>query len=202
MKRALAVAGALIPSLVLADADARFARLRDQAEPVGGLGSFLEKYVGDCEPGAVECRQVAEAYRRKANGKKFYMIVTEESAGMISMGPYNPAGEFILNVTPFFGASGSAVTHGAPSRTDAEGNPILPYIRIKGITPEGGNAQSVSRWVSMRALRLQVVFTPQGTWTLNKKGGGKITGVRARMDAILLTVGRTGEQVGLWLASG
>ena len=201
--RAAFFALALMPVVAFADADPRFTRLRDGAEPVGGLGSFLDNYVGDCAVQAAgvngECLQKAAAFRQKANGKKFYMIVSEESAGMISMGSYNPRGDFTLNLTPFFAASGSALTQGAPSRTDANGNPVLPFITVKGETPTGGNAQSIERLVSMRALRLQVVFTPQGLWQLPKRGGGKTTGVKARIDAILVTVGRTGESVGLYV---
>lgn len=199
MGRVSALLLAALPALSLADVDPRFARLRDAAEPLGGLGSFIEKYVGDC--GALdgpECRRNAEAFRRKATGKKFYMIVTEDSVG-ISMGRYDASGEFTLNVVPFFGAAGSAVTHGAPSRTDANGNPILPFITVDGMATNGTDPSMIERWVRMRALRLQVVFTPQGLWTLKKKGGGTITGVKARIEAILVTVGRTGEQVGLWL---
>lgn len=194
---------ALLPALALADVDPKFAKLRDAAEPVGGLGQFLENYAGDClsdAMGGTECKQKAAAFRQKATGKKYFMIITEDAASMIQMGTYNPsAGEFTLNVTPFFAAAGSALTQGAPTRSDANGNPVLPYIKVGGTVPEGGNASSVSRWVSMRALRLQVVFTPQGLWTLPKKGGGKTTGVKAKIDSMLITVGRTGEQVGLWM---
>ena len=40
---------------------------------------------------------------------------------------------------------------------------------------------------------------PQGN-ALPKKGGGKLSGVKAKVEAILLTVGRTGEVLGLWTA--
>lgn len=203
MTRALALAVLAYPALSPADSSARFARLREQAEPLGGLASFLEKYVGDCQSvatGGAECRQNAESYRRKATGKKFYMMVTEESVG-ISPEP-GGGNEIILNVTPFFAAAGSAVTQGAPARTDGNGNPILPFLRVRGTVPAGESAETVSRWASMRALRLQVVFTPQGLWTLGKKGGGKIVGVRARIEGLVVTVGRTGQELGAWLSGG
>jgi hypothetical protein len=187
-----------------ADVDPKFAKARDSAEAVGGLGQFLEKYVGDCGPvalGGAECKQNAAAFRREATGKKYYMIVTEESASMISMGAYSPSeGDFTLNVVPFFPASNSAVTLGAPSKLDANGNPVLPLMYVKGTVPEGGNAQTVARWVSMRALRIQLVFTPLGIWELKKKDGSKVTGVKAKIDAMLISVGRSGEQVGSYFA--
>jgi hypothetical protein len=46
---------------------------------------------------------------------------------------------------------------------------------------------------------VQVVFTPLDIWSLNKPGGGKIFGVSSRIEAILLTDGRTGYELGLWL---
>jgi hypothetical protein len=45
-----------------------------------------------------------------------------------------------------------------------------------------------------------VVFTPDDVWTLPKKGGGTMKGVKARFDAVLVQVGRTGEVVGTWYA--
>jgi hypothetical protein len=199
MFRALVALTFVASSLAWGDADPRFVKIRDAAEPVEGLGSFLDKYVGDCGTDA-DCKKNTETFRTVANGKKFYMIVSEESVTNLTMGSYDPGSQtFTLNLTPFFPASNSAVTAGAPSRTDANGNPVMPFLQIKGAVTEGRNESSIARAVAMKVLRLQVVFTPQGLWTLPKKGGGKITGVKAHIDAILVTVGRTGETIGLYL---
>jgi hypothetical protein len=198
MFRALAVVVVVAAGAARADVDAKFAALRDDAEALQGLGSFLDKYVGDCGTDA-ECKKNTETFRQVANGKKFYMIIPEDQVSNLVMGTYDPhAQAFVLNLTPFFPASNSAVTLGAPARTDPQGNPVLPFVSIKGSIPEGGNAQSIARQVAMKTLRLQVVFTPQGLWTLPKKGGGKIVGVKSRIDAILVTIGRTGQQVALY----
>lgn len=200
MFRALTAFGLILATTAWADADPKFAKLRDQAEALQGLGAFLDKYVGDCGTD-VECKKNTETFRSAANGKKFYMIITEESVSNLAMGNYDPGSQsFTLNLTPIFTASNSAVTQGAPARTDANGNPVMSFMTIKGEVPEGGNASSIQRMVNSKSLRLQVVFTPQGIWTLPKKGGGKIFGVKSRIDAVLVTVGRTGEQVGLYLA--
>jgi hypothetical protein len=190
----------VVASVASADADPKFAKLRDQAEALQGLGAFLDKYVGDCGTDA-ECKKNTETFRSAANGKKFYMIITEESVTNLSMGNYDPGSQsFTLNLTPIFTASNSALTQGAPSKTDANGNPVMPYMTIKGEVAEGGNHEAIQRAVNSKSLRLQVVFTPQSLWTLPKKGGGKIIGVRSRIDAVLVTVGRTGDQVALYLA--
>lgn len=191
----------MVPSLVLADADPRFAKLRDQAEAMGAVSAFVEKYVGDCQRMlGGECEKNAEIFRQGTTGKKFYMIITEETSGVLQMGEVKTRdGAFVLNLVPFFAASGSAITHGAPTKTDAEGNPIIPFIRIGSQMPDGWNPPMMARQVSSQALRLQIVFTPQGVWSLPKKGGGTMKGVKAKFDAVLVTVGRSGEQVGLWL---
>lgn len=193
----------VVPALVWADADPKFVKLRDQAEPLTSVGSFVEKYVGDCASpllGGAECEKNAEIFRRGATNKKFYMIITEDSAGVLQLGEVNVGqGTLTLNLTPFFAGSNSAITHGAPSRTDSNGNPVLPFLRIPSQLPEGWNPGLMARQVQAKALRLQIVFTPQGLWTLPKKGGGSIKGVKARLEAVLVTVGRTGEQVGLWV---
>ena len=201
MFRALAVVVMVTAGVASADVDPKFAKLRDSAEAIEGLGNFLDKYVGDCGTD-IDCKKNTELFRSAANGKKFYMIITEDSVSNIQMASYDPGAQsFTMNLTPFFAASSSAVTSGAPSRTDANGNPVMPFMTIKGNVAEGGNAQSVARMISMKTLRLQVIFSPQGTWSLPKKGSkDKMIGVKAHIDAILVTVGRTGEQVGLYLA--
>lgn len=203
MFRALVVSCLTFPALVWADVDARFAKQRDSAEALSSLGSFLDKYVGDCGPvseGGAECSKNAEGFRRTANGKKFYMILTEDSTAVLAMAGFNPqGGEVTFQLTPFFPGSNSAITHGAPSKTDSNGNPIMPFITFKGTLPDTWNVQMMQRQVSSRQMRLQLVFTPQGLWELPKKGGGKIKGVKVKLEAILVTVGRTGEEVALWL---
>ncbi len=190
----------LLPLLAFADADKRFTKLRDNAEPLTSVSAFVDKYVGDCLPliGG-ECERNAESFRKAANGKQYYMIVTERTAGVLQLGEINQRdGTFVLLLTPFFAGSNSAITHGAPTRTDAAGNPVMAFLRIDSKFPEDWTPAMMARQVAAQALRLQIVFTPEGLWTLPKKGGGTIKGVRARFEAVLVSVGRTGEQVGLW----
>lgn len=192
----------LIPTLALADVDQRFAKLRDQAEAMGAVSAFVDKYVGDCASkmmGGGECEKNAEIFRQGATGKKFYMIITEETSTVLSMGEVKSNGQFVLNLTPFFAAAGMAITHGAPTKTDGDRNPVMPFIRMDAVLPDGWNPAMMQRQVQGQALRLQIVFTPQGVWTLPKKGGGQLKGVKAKFEAVLVSVGRTGDQVGLWL---
>jgi hypothetical protein len=192
----------LLPALALADVDPRFAKLRDASEPLGGLGSFLDKYIGACEGALVDpgCKANAEAFRKKYQGKRLYMIVTEDDATMLSPGAYAPGtGDYTINITPFFPGGRYALTHGIPKKADANGNPILPLLTVSGTVPEGWNGQLFARMFAARGVRAQVVFTPQGVWNLPKKGGGRNYGVTARVEGILVTEGRTGHQLGLWI---
>jgi hypothetical protein len=190
----------MVPVLAQADVDPRFAKMRDVAEKIGGLSEFIDNYAGVCGPlMTAQCEEKRKEFRRGADGKKHYMIVTEDSTNVLSMGDANPiTGEFILNMTPFFAAGESAITHGAPTKTDANGNAILPFIRINAKVPDGWSMQLMNRQVAARALRLQLVFTPDGVWTLPKKGGGQIRGIKTKFEGIIVQVGRTGEVIGTW----
>ncbi|MER2564749.1 MAG: DUF6066 family protein [Myxococcaceae bacterium] len=186
----------------LADVDQKFAKMRDAAEKLGSLSEFIDNYGGSCGPlMTAQCEEKRKEFRRGADGRKHYMIVTEDSASVLSMGDANPiSGEFVLNMTPFFAAGDSAITHGAPSKTDANGNAILPYLRINAKLPDGWTMQLMNRQVQARALRIQVVFTPEGVWSLPKKGGGSIKGIKTRFDGVIVQIGRTGETIGMWYA--
>jgi len=198
------IAALLLPSLALADVEARFAKLRDASEALSAVSAFTTKYVGQCGSkllGGRDCEKNAELFRRTTTGKKYYMIVTEESTAVMSLGGGGDPrdGTFTLNLTPFFAGGDSAITHGAPNRADANGNPVLPFVRIKGTLPEGWNMGMMARLVSTRGLRLQIVFTPLGVWSLTAKGK-TVKGVKARFDAVLVQVGRTGDTIGSWYA--
>jgi hypothetical protein len=198
----------LVPLLLIssqaafADVDQKFAKMRDSAEKLGSLSEFIDNYGGSCGPlMTAQCEEKRKEFRRGADGRKHYMIVTEDSASVLSMGDANPiSGEFVLNMTPFFAAGDSAITHGAPSKTDANGNAILPYLRINAKLPDGWTMQLMNRQVQARALRIQVVFTPEAVWSLPKKGGGSIKGIKTRFDGVIVQIGRTGETIGMWYA--
>jgi hypothetical protein len=200
MSRLAPVLLALLPAFAWADVNQKFAKLRDGAEALAGLGPFLEKYVGECEGAGPECKSNAAAFRREANGKHFYMILTEDTAPPITPGSFDPrSDQMTLNVTPFFAAGGYALTQGSPKKTDSAGNPVMSFIYVKSKLAEGTDGPSMARLVGMRALRMSVVFTPQEVWTLPKKEKGqKSYGVKARIDGILVTVGRTGEELAFW----
>jgi hypothetical protein len=193
---------ALLRGQAWADVDARFAELRDKARPLGGLGMFLEGYVGMCGDALLgkDCATRAEAFRAKATNVPHYMILHEGQVGILAPGAYVPAtGEYEIHITPLFSDAGLALTEGIPLKLDPHGNPVLPVLTVRGKLNGNWNAGMFMNLFSRRGLRVQVIFTPLGTWSLSGPKGKKVHGVKARIDGLLITEARTGDQMGLWL---
>lgn len=130
---------------------------------------------------------------------RFFLVAGDESSGLLSAGRFDAARrEFELKLTPFFAAGPYALTHGAPRQTDAAGNPLIPLITIRSRAPEGFDASRLQRLVAARELRIELIFTPQNLWTLTRKRGGSIRGVKSRIDALQVVSGRTGEVIASW----
>lgn len=192
----------LLPPAARADVDPRFATLRDNAEPVAGLGMFLENFVGECEgaPSTADCRARAEAFRKKAMARAHYMILHESELSVLSPGRFVPgSGEYEIHLTPVFSGSGMALTEGTPLKLDKGGNPVVPLLTVKGTLPDNWTTPMFHNLFSRRGIRVQVVFTPTGTWRLAGPGGKAVHGVKARLDGVLFTEARTGQALGLWL---
>ncbi len=184
----------------LASSDSKFAALRSAADPLGNLSSFLEKYIGDCDSGSgPRCHAQAISFRETSNGRRFVIMLGDDSARLLSAGRFDAASrEYELRLTPFFAAGRYAVTHGAPKQTDNAGNPLLPLLTMRRRAPEDWDATRLQRLITGRELRVEVVFTPQDVWTLPRKRGERIRGIKSRINALQVTNGRTGEIVGSW----
>lgn len=198
----LAVVGGLASVTALADAPAKFQTLRDHATPVANLAEFLQRYIGDCGGffSPSDCPQRAEAFRASTHGKRHFLIVSEEEASMIANGPYDPAKQiYAVKITPAFRAGKFFLTQGAPSRLDDSGFPIMDAVTERGPTPVGWNAVRFQKLFADKRLRVQLVFTPQGVWELPGPDGERVRGMKAKIEAVLVTIGRTGEPVVMWL---
>lgn len=185
---------------VQAGTEEKFAKFRSSAEPVGSLSGFLEKYVGACGPGSPpRCESSASAFRRQMNGRRFFLATGDESSSLLSVGRFDEAKrEYELKLTPFFAAGTYALTQGAPRQTDAAGNPLLPLLVVRGKAPDGFSPSRLQRLVSARELRIELVFTPQELWALTRKRGGRIQGVKSRIEAVQVVSARTGEVLASW----
>ena len=192
---------ALLPALALAEG--RFDELRKEAQPFeGGLGEFLELYLGDCGAASntANCRNRSREFQTQAKGKRFYALIREDEAGMVGMSDSTRSGgDFTVEVTPFFPGAEHALTNAVPRKTDAKGNPILPVLMIAGKLPGVETVDDMERLFKNRGVRLELLFRPEQPWALPKKGGGQLTGVKAKLDAIQVT-SRTGAVLATWVA--
>ena len=192
---------ALLPGLALAEG--RFDELKKEAQPFeGGLGEFLELYLGDCGTASntANCKNRSKEFQTQAKGKRFYALVREDEAGMVGMSDSTRSGgDFTIEVTPFFPGAEHALTNAVPKKTDAKGNPILPVLMIAGKLPGVETVDDMERLFKNRGVRLELLFRPEQPWALPKKGGGQLTGVKAKLDAIQVT-SRTGAVLATWIA--
>ena len=183
-----------------AAADGRFEALHARSEPLGGLGAFLEKYVGHCD--AVETRAACEArakdFRRTVAGKRLYMLLANDAAHMLAPGPYDPdTGELTVLLTPIFGANGMALTSGTPKKTDGDGNPVMRVVKLKGKSDKGWTTARFQRLFAQQELRLELIFTPEDVWALRGKRG-PVRGVQAKMLGVAVVHARSGETLATW----
>ena len=195
---AVVLAVAAAATAAAADEDPAFEKAKTNASPTDGLSTFLTKFVGTCtKESGPGCTKAVEEYRKQTRGKKLYLSL-DDGAAVLAIGDKgDSSGEFTLNVTPFFAGGEFALTAGAPSRTDAAGNPVMPLMRVSAKAPDG-DVDRLARMLAAHQVRVEVVFTPEGTWSLSKKGGDTIQGVKAKLLALRVSMARTGETVAVW----
>lgn len=196
---AIALACLLVTAATAAaqDGDA-FEKAKSGAAPTDGLSTFLRKFVGGCnDESGPQCKKAAEEYRRQNKGKRLYLSL-DDATSVLAIGRRGEEGEVTFNVTPFFSGGELALTGGAPGRTDAAGNPVMPLLRVQGEAPDG-DVDRLARMLSAHQLKMEVVFSPEGTWSLARKSGGPIQGVKARLLALRISLARTGETVAVWM---
>lgn len=200
-RSAVLLLAVLAPAAALAEG--RFDELRKDAQPFdGGLGDFLELYLGDCGSASntANCRNRSREFQTQAKGKRFYALIREDEAGMVGMSESTRSGgDFTIEVTPFFPGAEHALTNAVPKKSDAKGNPVLPVLMIPGTLPGVETVDDMVRLFKNRGVRLELLFRPEQPWALNKKGGGQLTGVKAKLDAIQVT-SRTGAVLATWIA--
>ena len=192
---------ALLPAVALGEG--RFDELRKEAVSFdGSLGDLLELYLGDCGQASntANCKNRSRDFQAQARGKRFYTLIREDEAGMLGMSTgTSRGGDFTVEVTPFFPGAEHALTNAVPKKTDPQGNPILAVLMIPGTLPGAETVEDMQRLFKNRGVRLELLFRPEEAWALAKKGGGKLTGVKAKIDAIQVT-SRTGAVLATWIA--
>lgn len=182
-----------LPGLVTADE--RFDALRRAAEPVDSLETFLSRYVGHCTDPFERrtCEANVASARRQVAGKTFAVRVTE-AAGLVRAQLRGDG--YLILLTPFVDGGGLALTHGAPARQDASGQPLIGFIPIQGKLPPGTMDMEFQGPFRTGAVELEIVFKPERAWKLpRKRESGFYEGVAARFLGVRLVDARTGNEI-------
>jgi hypothetical protein len=172
-----------------------FSEVARGAEKLESLEPFLARYIGRCKDTLEKraCEANVASSRRAFAGKTFTVRVTD-AASLVR--PKLEGAEFLLLVTPFVDGGGLALTHGAPARQDGEGRPIVGLIPIRGKLPPGTMDLDFQGPFRTGAIELEIVFRPERTWKLPRKGEpGSLEGVAARFLGIRVLDGRTGNEI-------
>lgn len=194
LRRWAALAALLLASSSLADD--RFDALRGHARRLDSLGPFLERYVGRCldEVSRAECESNVRAVRRGLDGQVFTASAGDQTLEIVK--PQRTRTGYRFVVTPFIDGGGLALTNGAPRRQDGAGHPLIEYVVLDGAIPAGMDELALESAIRSGRVELEVVFRPEGTWRLKRKGEqGFYEGVRARFLALRLVDSRSGAEI-------
>lgn len=174
---------------------ATFDELAAKAQRVDALEPFLARFVGRCTDvyERATCERNVAAARREVAGKTFSVRVPD-SAALVR--PLLDGDRFTLLVTPFVDGGGYGLTHGAPSKLDAGGHPVVSLIPVKGKLPPGTLDMEFQAPFRTGAVELEIVFTPERAWKMKRKGEpGDLEGVAARFLGVRILDARSGREI-------
>jgi hypothetical protein len=175
---------------------ATFEDLSAKAQRLDALEPFLARFVGRCtdREERVTCQRNVAAARKEVAGKT-YSVRVPDAASLVR--PTLGDGGFVLLVTPFVDGGGLALTHGAPTRQDAAGHPLVGLVPVRGRLPDGMMEMEFRAPFRTGAIDLEIVFRPERAWKLKGRGGegSDAEGVAARFLAIRVLDARTGKEI-------
>lgn len=183
------------PALALAT-DSRFDALRGRAQRLDSLGPFLERYIGSCKDDLTryDCEHNVREQRRGLDRQVYAASIAEQTLDIVR--PQRTAGGYRFFITPFIDGGGLALTNGEPRKQDAAGRPLIAFVVMDGALPDGMDELSFESSLRTGRLELEVLFRPEGTWKLKRKGErGFYEGVKARFLAIRLVESRSGAEI-------
>jgi hypothetical protein len=187
--------GLLLATLALPASAADFESLTGTAQKLDSLEPFLTRYVGRCTD--VYERRTCEqnvAQARRTAGTQTFVVRVPDAAGLVR--PKLEGDRFVLLLTPFVDGGGLALTHGAPARSDAAGRPVMNLIPLAGRLPPGTMEMEFESPFRVGAIELEIVFRPERTWKLARKGdSSSYEGVAARFLGVRVIDARTGNPI-------
>ncbi len=173
-----------------------FEALRGKAQHLPSLGPFLERYVGSCrdEFTRSDCEHNVREVRRSLDHRLYAASIAEQTLDIVK--PQRIHGGYRFLVTPFIDGGGLALTHGEPRRQDAAGHPLIGFLVVEGPLPAGLDELALESALRTGRVELEVVFRPEGTWKLKRKGErGFYEGVKARFLGLRLVDSRSGIEI-------
>jgi hypothetical protein len=188
----LALVATLLASPVLG---ATFDELTAGAQRLDALEPFLARYVGRCTDRfeRAACERNVAAARREVAGRTFAVRVSD-AAPLVRLSLEREG--FVLLLTPFVDGGGIALTHGAPTRQDAAGRPLVSLLPIRGRLPPGMLEMELQAPFRTGAIDLEIVFRPEKAWKLPRRGeGGSLEGVSARFLGVRVLDARSGKEI-------
>jgi hypothetical protein len=188
----LALVAVLLASPSLAGS---FEELEASAQRIDALEPFLARYVGRCTDRfeRATCERNVAAARKEVAGRTFAVRVSD-AAPLVRLSVEREG--FVLLLTPFVDGGGIALTHGAPTRQDAAGRPLVNLLPIRGRLPPGTLEMELQAPFRTGAIDLEIVFRPEKAWKLPRRGErGDLEGVAARFLGIRVLDARTGREI-------
>ena len=174
---------------------ASFEEIAAKATRVDALEPFLARYVGRCTDPyeRATCERNVATARKEVAGKTFSVRVTDAAA---LVRPSLEGDRFTLLLTPFVDGGGYALTHGAPTKQDSAGRPVLALVPIHGKLPPGTMEMEFQGPFRTGAIEIEIVFTPERAWKLKRKGEpGDIEGVAAKFRGVRVLDTRSGKEI-------
>ena len=174
---------------------ASFEEIAAKATRVDALEPFLARYVGRCTDPyeRATCERNVATARKEVAGRTFSVRVSDAAA---LVRPSLEGDRFTLLLTPFVDGGGYALTHGAPTKQDSAGRPVLALVPIHGKLPPGTMEMEFQGPFRTGAIELEIVFTPERAWKLKRKGEpGDIEGVAAKFRGVRVLDARSGKEI-------
>ena len=174
-----------------------FAALESQAEPIGNLGRFLEKYIGDCasdDPEFDRAQCEARAARTRATHKgRAYVLEVDDLDGVLRFAKWDKRKKaFRLHLTPFFQGRTFALTIGKPRVGKRRGLPVVSNLPIWVKLPDGEPEFIFRRTLERAQVRLKLVVELGRPWSLPRRGEkGLYRGVQAKLRGLRLVGSRS-----------
>jgi hypothetical protein len=187
---------AALPQLASASPHGRYEDVASHASRLDSLGPFLERYIGSCkdEFSRADCEHNVREQRRALEHGTYAASVSEQTLEIVKV--ERRQGRYRFAVTPFIDGGGLALTHGQPRKQDAQGHPIIGLMFLDGALPAGMDESQLESALRTGRLELEVIFRPEGTWKLKRKGEkGFYEGVKAKFLALRLVETRSGAEI-------